>query len=123
MLTTGQRLGRVQFNAHGAIDAAYAPLVAETQTIIMRYAVRDERGIVRIPPFAQAAILAEIARRLTAIQPQLLTVVVTAVRAAMVEAQRDAVRSIRANGSVRLSDVYTAVRWPERIATWLGRPG
>jgi DEAD/DEAH box helicase domain-containing protein len=38
-----------------------------------------------------------------------------------VDAQRDAVHEIAGDANVRMSDVYTAVRWPERIATWLAR--
>jgi DEAD/DEAH box helicase domain-containing protein len=38
-----------------------------------------------------------------------------------VDAQRAAAHTIDGGSSVRMSDVYTAVRWPERIATWLAR--
>lgn len=39
-----------------------------------------------------------------------------------VNEQRQAAQSVDAAGSVLMSDLYTAVRWPERIATWLARP-
>lgn len=38
-----------------------------------------------------------------------------------VDAQRAAAYALTVSGNVRMSDVYTAVRWPERIATWLAR--
>lgn len=87
MNATGRRLGEVQYQGHVAIDRAYAPLSLAIAEVVMRYAIPDQYGILRLSLPARALILNEVGRLLDETRGKLLPVILASVQAARDAAQ------------------------------------
>lgn len=89
MDTAGERLAAAQLDGHKAIDTLYAPLAADLEELVLRYAAPDQNGVLRLSLPARAAILRQLGTRLDVLRPDLFAVVRDAMKAAVVEAQVD----------------------------------
>ena len=89
MPTTGQRLARVQYESHLAIDAILAPAAERIEALILRYAVPDPDDIPRIRLGSRPAILSAIGAELDRLRPELLAAILAAVNAAEIAATED----------------------------------
>lgn len=86
MSAAGQRLRRVQVEAHAALDRIYAPIAAAVRALALRFAAADDRGILRLPPAARPAIRSEVERLVAAAELEAARVVVSSVTAAQLAA-------------------------------------
>lgn len=86
MATTGERLARVQYQGHLAIDALSLPVSRQIDALILRYAIPGSDGIARIQLGSRPAILSEIGAMLDRLRPELHVAIMTAVQAAEVAA-------------------------------------
>ncbi len=81
-MTTGQRLARVQYDSHLAIDGVYGPLADAVEQAVLHRASPDERGMPRLSDIGRVLALVEIGRLLDLARPALAAVVMEAVRSA-----------------------------------------